>query len=218
MNNTEIGFLFDLDGVLIDSEHEYTRIWSEIDQMFPTGVENFAMTIKGETLPEILNNNFSAYDKQNIIDELNRREQKMHYPWLPGAKELLEEIKTRGYKMVLVTSSNDTKMRHLKEERPDLLRYFDDIVTANRVSKSKPDPEGYQLGASLIGLPPSQCIVFEDSAQGVKAGRAAGAYVIGLTTTLPATSLEAYSDQILETLADTDLDTLIKRATANKHI
>lgn len=218
MSNTEIGFLFDLDGVLIDSEHEYTQIWSEIDRMFPTGVENFAMTIKGETLPEILNNNFSAYDKQKIIDELNRREQKMHYPWLPGAKELLEKLKSHGYKMVLVTSSNDIKMHHLKEERPDLLQYFDDIVTANRISKSKPDPEGYLLGASLIGMPASRCVVFEDSAQGVKAGRAAGAYVVGLTTTLPSTSLEAHCDEIVETLADVDLSRLIERINKSKQM
>ena len=59
MNNDNIGFLFDLDGVLIDSESEYTQIWEEIDRHFPTGIENFAIRIKGQTLPEILNANFS---------------------------------------------------------------------------------------------------------------------------------------------------------------
>ena len=96
MNNDNIGFLFDLDGVLIDSESEYTRIWEEIDRHFPTGIENFAIRIKGQTLPEILNANFSPEIHSNVIDMLNSMEQRMSYRMLPGAQEMLDTLRTRG--------------------------------------------------------------------------------------------------------------------------
>lgn len=205
MCEKRIGFLFDLDGVLIDSETEYTRIWSEIEQHFPTGIEGFAIKIKGQTLPEILNTHFDKEVHQKVIDMLNEKEQQMRYDWLPGAKELLDEIRRAGYEAVLVTSSNEIKMRHLREERPELESYFKDIVTADKISRSKPDPEGYLLGSKILGLPPENCIVFEDSAQGVKAGQRAGAYVVGLTTTLPESAIAEFSNKVIATLADVNL-------------
>ncbi len=210
MNSETIGFLFDLDGVLIDSEREYTRIWSEIDRKYPTGIENFAIKIKGQTLPEILNKHYPPELHQAVTDELNRMEQQMRYEWLPGARELLENIRSRGFKAVLVTSSNDIKMQHLREERPELEGYFFDIVTADKISRSKPDPEGYLLGARMLGARPERCVVFEDSAQGVRAGEAAGAYVVGLTTTLPAEQLKDHCNRIIGNLAEIHLDELIK--------
>lgn len=205
MNRNEIGFLFDLDGVLIDSETEYTRIWSEIDTQFPTGVDNFPIRIKGQTLPEILRNYFAPADHAAVVDMLNAKEQKMHYGWLPGARELLEEIKHCGYGAVLVTSSNNIKMHHLREERPELESYFKYIVTADKITHSKPDPEGYLLGASMLGVRPERCVVFEDSQQGMKAGRRAGAYVVGLTTTLPATVIETVCDLMVHDLSEVNV-------------
>lgn len=205
----KIGFLFDLDGVLIDSETEYTRIWQEIDRTYPTGVQDFAISIKGQTLPEILNKHYPVDIHQQVIEMLNRMEQKMHYDMLPGAREMLEVLRSRGFGAVLVTSSNDIKMRHLREEQPDLESFFTDIVTADRIRHSKPDPEGYLLGAKILGAEPQRCVVFEDSEQGVRAGQAAGTYVVGLTTTLPVEQLEKYCDITVSTLAETDLDKII---------
>lgn len=209
-NTERIGFLFDLDGVLIDSEREYTRIWQEIDRRYPTGIDDFAIKIKGQTLPEILGKNYPPELHGPVTDALNSMEQVMRYEMLPGASEMLSELRRRGLGAVLVTSSNDMKMRHLREEQPELESYFTDIVTANRITRSKPDPEGYLLGARLLGARPSRCVVFEDSAQGVRAGRAAGAYVVGLTTTLPASMLEPFADMLVDNLADVDLDALIQ--------
>lgn len=204
-----IGFLFDLDGVLIDSEREYTRIWSEIDREYPTGVENFAIKIKGMTLPEILAENYPTGLHDKIMEMLYEKEQKMRYNMLPGAKKMLEGLQRRGISAVLVTSSNEMKMRHLREELPELESYFADIVTADRITHSKPDPEGYLLGARLLNAEPKRCVVFEDSAQGVRAGHAAGAYVVGLTTTLDAATLKPYCNRIVPTLADVSLDDII---------
>ena len=76
INPDTIGFLFDLDGVIIDSEREYTRIWHAIDQKFPTGVENFEYVIKGRTLTEILDTFFPDRDTHpKVTDMLNEMEQ-----------------------------------------------------------------------------------------------------------------------------------------------
>ncbi len=206
----KIGFLFDLDGVLIDSETEYTRIWTEIEQRFPTGIADFAIKIKGQTLPEILSSNFKESDHEQIVAILNEKEQKMRYPWLPGAESLLKEITEAGYEAVLVTSSNDLKMQHLREERPELVPQFKDIVTADKISRSKPDPEGYLLGASMLGVEPCRCVVFEDSRQGMKAGRSAGATVVGLTTTLPAPDIENLCDKMVGDLSEVNLEMIKK--------
>ena len=206
--SNEIGFLFDLDGVLIDSESEYTRIWTEIDRHFPSGVDNFPIVIKGQTLPEILNTHYPVELHDSVVEMLNAKEQQMRYEYLPGAFELLSRLNEEGYGCVLVTSSNEMKMNHLREERPELEHFFADIVTADKITHSKPHPEGYLLGASMLGVPAAKCVVFEDSRQGVRAGNAAGAFVIGLTTTLPAETLKPYCNRIVGTLADIDLNEL----------
>lgn len=204
-----IGFLFDLDGVLIDSETEYTRIWSGIDRRHPTGVKDFAIVIKGKTLPEILAGYFPPELHPVIIDELNAEEQRMRYRLLPGADRMLSRLEREGIGHALVTSSNGMKMRHLREELPGFENRFDHIVTADLVKRSKPDPEGYLLGASLLGVEPRRCVVFEDSAQGVRAGHTAGAYVIGLSTTLPAEKIQDWCDEVVTSLADVDFDSLV---------
>ncbi|MDE7402605.1 MAG: HAD-IA family hydrolase [Muribaculaceae bacterium] len=205
------GFLFDLDGVLIDSETEYTRIWSEIDKAFPTGITDFARKIKGETLPKILNTYFPAELHSKVTAMLDSEEQRMRYNYMPGARELIDELKRNSLPFALVTSSNSYKMQHLEEELPGFQKEFNAVITADKVSKSKPDPEGYLLGAKSLGLPASRCVVFEDSLQGVKAGRKSGAFTVGLSTTLPTEIIAPWCDMIVSDLSEIDLQALIER-------
>lgn len=205
-----IGFLFDLDGVLIDSEEEYTRIWREINQIFPTGIEKFEEKIKGTTLTNILTQYYP--DKQiqkEVTAMLLDLEAKMNYAYKEGAEELLDEIRENGFPLALVTSSNDAKMNHLKEEIPDLCDKFHFIVTSDLINKSKPDPEGYLLAASMLDCCASDCYVFEDSLQGVKAGKNAGAHVIGISGTLAPEVLEPFSDVVINTLTDFHLESVL---------
>ncbi|MDE5806833.1 MAG: HAD family hydrolase, partial [Muribaculaceae bacterium] len=118
--------------------------------------------------------------------------------------ELLTWLKENEVPTVLVTSSNEKKMRHLREELPEAESFFTHIVTGDKVSRSKPDPEGYLLGAKLIGRRPQNCVVFEDYLQGVKAGRAAGAFIVGVAGTLDKETIEPFSDIIVDSLAEID--------------
>lgn len=206
---TDIGFLFDLDGVLIDSESQYTKIWSEIESRFPTGIEKFASTIKGMTLDNIIATHFPNNDAavRSLLHEL---ENKMEYRWLPNAKEFIQWLIDNRIPRALVTSSDDEKMRHLNEEIPELMSMFTAIVTADKITKSKPDPEGYLLAASLLGMNPRNCAVVEDSAQGVRAGQASGSYVIGVAGTLPAERIEPFCDIVVYNLGELDKANLIE--------
>lgn len=205
-----IGFLFDLDGVLIDSEREYSKIWAQVNLEFPTGVTKLESVIKGCTLDKILDDHYTDREiREKVVARLYELEGRMKYEYLPGASELLQYLNHESIPAALVTSSNDVKMRHLDEELPLLHSYFDTIVTADLITKSKPDPEGYLLAARKLGCKPANCVVFEDSLQGVKAGKASGAYVVGIEGTLPAQVLEPYADLVVDSLEKVDLKTLI---------
>ena len=97
--------------------------------------------------------------------------------------EFLGELKDAGIPAAIVTSSDNVKMDFLFKRHPEFKDYFAAIITGSMVEHSKPDPEGYLLGASKIGVAPEDCFVFEDSLQGVEAGARSGAAVIAVATT-----------------------------------
>ena len=198
--------LFDLDGVLIDTEPVYTEIWSDIERHFPTGIDNFAKIIKGTTLPNILSTYFRPEDHNAIIEMLTISEDNMAYPLFPDTVPFLEKLRQAGIPAAIVTSSNDIKMKRLFSMYPGFENYFKSVITDSRVKRSKPDPEGYLLGATDLGMAPADCVVFEDSFNGLKAGRAAGAPVVALATTNSPDSLRPYCDLLAQHLGDKVLD------------
>lgn len=200
--------LFDLDGVLIDSETEYTRFWKKVGLHYRPDVPDLAIRIKGTTLENILDTYFPAAQHPEIIKAIDEQERTMTYNIKPGVTDLLTLLMERGIPAVMVTSSNNLKMSRLWKQHPEFRDYFTHIVTADMISRSKPDPEGYLLGAEMAGVPIRRCCVFEDSRQGVMAGRNAGAYVIGIAGTLPAETIAPYSDRVIDTLEGFDVDAL----------
>ena len=180
------GVLFDLDGVVVDSESIYTQFWSDIDKLYPTGVENFAIAIKGNTLQRILADYFPDNDvKQDILERIKDFEISMRYKPFAEAIRFINELKRNQFRIAIVTSSSQKKMDNLYAQNPGFREMFDAVVTGDMVSHSKPDPEPYLLGAKAIGVAPESCYVFEDSISGIESGIRAGATVIGLATTLP---------------------------------
>ena len=206
----KIGFLFDLDGVLIDSEREYTKIWNEIEKEYPTGIENFAYKIKGQTLGKILSDNYPDPEiREKVTVRLHVLEKKMRYRYCEGAENLLERINEKGGKIAVVTSSDEVKMAHLHSDLPSFRNKVGVIIDASKVHKSKPDPEGYLLGAKKLGADIAKSVVFEDSVQGVRAGNASSAYVVGITGTKSRDELLPYSDIVIDSLLEINLEELI---------
>ncbi|MDE6697680.1 MAG: HAD family phosphatase [Muribaculaceae bacterium] len=204
----DIGCLFDCDGVIVDSERIYTKIWEAIETQWPTGIENFTYKIKGTTLEDILERYFPEEVRADVTKELLRLEGMMIYDALPGALDFLDELKRKGIPTAMVTSSNGYKMAHLWNDMPHLKEKFNVVITGDEVTCSKPDPEGYLAAAHAIGVDPKRCAVFEDSLQGVKAGKAAGAFVVGVAGTLKASDIAPYSDIVVNKVADIDVDEL----------
>ena len=207
-SNDKIACLFDLDGVLVDSERIYTKIWEAIEQQWPTGIENFAYKIKGTTLEDIIQRYFPEEVSKDVISELIRLEGMMIYAPLPGAVEFLDSLKAREIPIALVTSSNGLKMEHLWTDMPGFKEKFNVVITGDEVKCSKPDPEGYLAAAKALGVNPAKCAVFEDSLQGVKAGKAAGAFVVGVAGTLKAEDIAPYSDILVNAVAEVNIDKL----------
>lgn len=191
--------LFDFDGVVMDTESQYSIIWDAIGQIYHPEINHFDMVIKGQTLTQI----FAAYfpDKaiQNeVIDKLYAYEAQMKYVYTPRCKEYLLHLRSQGIKTALVTSSNDAKMKNVYRDHPDFSSLWDEILTADMFSHSKPHPECYLMAAKMLSVNPADCVVYEDSLHGLKAGRAAGMYVVGLATT--------YSRDVITPLADEVID------------
>lgn len=202
--------LFDLDGVLIDTEPVYSTIWSDIERHFPTGVENFPQAIKGTTLPNILDKYFRKTDHAAIIEMLHKAEDNMEYPLFPATIPFLEKLKAAGIPAAIVTSSGDKKMNRIFETYPGFRDFFGSVVTDSRVKLGKPNPDCYLLGAADLGIDAKDCTVFEDSFNGLIAGRAAGAKLVALATTNPAEKLREYTNLVVDSLADSALDILFE--------
>lgn len=191
--------LFDFDGVVVDTEPIYDIFWNEAGKRYGLGIDNFAAVIKGTTLPYIMDKYFSDRSeefRQMVVKESTEYESTMPLPAMPGSMEFLHMLKDKGVQIGLVTSSDDTKVaRAFKLHH--LENMFDTVVTADRITKGKPDPMCYLLAASDLGVSPADCLVFEDSFAGIQAGTDAGMRVIGLSTTNPTESLK---DKVYEVI------------------
>jgi HAD superfamily hydrolase (TIGR01509 family) len=197
----EICVLFDLDGVLIDTESQYDIFWRKTAGDYHLGIENFEHKIKGTTLPNILSTWFSHFSQEEQA-ELCRKsrewESQMTFPPIPGALEFIDELRRQSVRMGLVTSSDDEKLKHVFAAL-HLNGVFDTVVSADRITKGKPDPMCYLLAAADLDVAPAQCIVFEDSFPGIAAGTAAGMIVVGLSTTNPE---ETIRDKVARVIPD----------------
>lgn len=201
-SNTLHAALFDLDGVLVDTEPEYTRIWRDIDARFPTGVDNFPIKIKGTTLKDILSTYYPDKTLHPLIHEmLVEREASMRYTLFDGVMSFLLQLKEAGIPAAIVTSSGEAKMKRLFADKPNFAVCFADVITDARVKHSKPDPEGYITAARSLGVNAEDCFVFEDSINGLLAGRRAWATVIALSTSNPAERLLPLADAVLPSFA-----------------
>lgn len=188
MDNTKcIAALFDFDGVVMDTETQYSLFWNEIGKQYFPQIEEFGRIIKGQTLVNIYAKYFAGMEKeqQDITARLNQFEKEMAYEYIPGVVEFMKDLRAHGVKMAIVTSSNDLKMANVYKAHPELKELVDRILTAEMFTRSKPAPDCFLLGAEVFGTVPQNCVVFEDSFHGLEAGNAAGMAVVGLCTTNP---------------------------------
>ena len=187
--------LFDFDGVIMDTERQYSVFWSRIGEEY-LGQKAFGSTIKGQTLKYIYSRFFAGKeDVQNeVTAKLDRFEREMPYPEVPGALAFMKELHDAGVPTAVVTSSNSVKMENVYRCYPGFRELAGHIYTSEFFTKSKPDPECFLLAMKELGGTPADTVIFEDSVNGLKAARAAGAMVVGLTTSNPEETVREMSD------------------------
>ncbi len=187
INSNLKAVLFDMDGVLIDSEIVYlNRIYSKIspkykflskEDLYPiVGMDDKRTRIflHNITCEPLDNEAFDIY-MQDILKDIQIAEYKDVLN--PGVLVTLEFLKKGNFKVALASSS---KMRIIKEvlKQCEIESFFDYVISGEKFKESKPNPEIYLTAIREIGCTPDECIVIEDSSYGIEAGSLAGAYVI----------------------------------------
>lgn len=185
MNTTKtIAALFDFDGVIMDTETQYTVFWNEQGLKY-LNEEDFGRRIKGQTLAQIYEKYFSTLPEaqQEITAKLNVFEKQMSYEYIPGVEAFIADLHRHDVKIAVVTSSNEEKMQNVYNAHPEFKGMVDRILTGEMFARSKPAPDCFLLGMEIFESIPESTYVFEDSFHGLQAGMTSGATVIGLATT-----------------------------------
>ncbi|SEE08991.1 haloacid dehalogenase superfamily, subfamily IA, variant 3 with third motif having DD or ED [Prevotella aff. ruminicola Tc2-24] len=189
--------LFDLDGVVFDTEPQYSIFWGMICRQYHPERPGLEHEIKGQTLTQIYERWFSGDlepERESITNRLNAYEQTMHYDFIDGFETLISDLRSHGVLTAVVTSSNQPKMESVNKHQPIFRSLFDRVLTSEDFTRSKPDPECYLKAAELFGVDAEECVVFEDSFNGLRSGRAAEMSVVGLATTNPVEAIAPLSD------------------------
>jgi sugar-phosphatase len=190
--------LFDLDGVLVDSTGSVTRQWqrwAEENGIDPQKVVEIAHGVRSIEVIRTLAPHLDATAEGLRIEKREAADQE-GVAVMPGAAALLKAIPDGRW--CVVTSGT----RYLATSRLKLaqLPTPNVLVSADDVSKGKPDPEPYLMGARLLGMNPAECLVIEDAPAGIRAAHAGGMKAIGITSTYPASGLQE-ADAIVQKLA-----------------
>lgn len=176
--------LFDFDGVVVDTETQYSVFWHRAGADY-LGMTDLESRVKGQTLTYIYDTFFPGMTREQaeITAALNRFEQEMTFDFIPGVLDFIADLRRHDVRMAVVTSSNEQKMAAVYRAHPEVKTLFDRILTAEMFTRSKPAPDCFLLGMEVFGTTPDTTYVFEDSFNGLRAGIASGAAVIGLATT-----------------------------------
>ncbi len=197
---------FGLDGVIVDTEQYYDTFWNDVSVQNELGIDNFAATIKGMTINAVLDLYFaiSTIDEKKAIKKAaSTMEQSINYKEIaiPGVLEFINYAKEKDYKIGLVTSSSTHKVGAVLSQL-SLDGVFDTIITADSIKRGKPDPMGFVLAQTNLGVQSNECAVFEDAFSGIKAATYAFMRVIGVATTLSADFLKDYTYGVVNDFTD----------------
>ncbi|WP_410770812.1 beta-phosphoglucomutase [Fontibacillus sp. BL9] len=190
MLETMKGAIFDLDGVIVDTAKYHYLAWRSLAQRLGFEfTEEDNERLKGVSRTESLQillevggveadeaERLEMADAKNkeYVDYISRLEPS---EILPGAREYLLLLRSKGVRVALGSASKNAEFIL---NRLGIAELFDAIIDGTKVSKAKPDPEVFLAASAALGLEPSECVVFEDAAAGVQAGKSAGSKVVGI--------------------------------------
>jgi beta-phosphoglucomutase len=186
------GVIFDLDGVLVTTDELHYRAWKRLadgegipfDRAVNERLRGVSRMESLEILLERSPRTYTSEQKAILADRKNAAYRESLHALtpadvLPGAREMLAELRRRGVRTAVGSSSRNAP---LILERTGLGDSLDVVVDGNDISRSKPDPEVFLLAAERLGLSARECLVVEDAVAGIEAGRRAGMAVFGIGT------------------------------------
>lgn len=186
----KVGFIFDLDGVIVDTAKYHYLAWkklaNELGFDFTEEQNELFKGVSRKRCLEILlgigdisasQEQFDTWMVDKNIDYLAYIEKMDASEILPDVPRVLEYLKKKNIPIALGSASKNAKPIL---EKVGLLSYFDSIVDGNSVTKAKPDPEVFLIAAENLGVEPSSCLVFEDAVAGIQAANAAKMICIGI--------------------------------------
>ena len=202
--------LFDLDGVIVDTEGLYSGFWQGIGEKCFSD-SGFGDRIKGRTLDNIYAVFFPGQTalQKEITAALDQFEHDMPYEYVPGVLEFIADLQRRGIPRAVVTSSNRKKMENVYARHPEFKGMFDRIFTGEDFARSKPAPDCYLLGMDTFGAAKKSTVIFEDSFSGLKSARDSGGFVVGLATTNSREAITPLADLVIEDFTRIDTERLL---------
>lgn len=201
------GAIFDMDGLLFDTERMYQQTWREIAEEMGICLDNgFTKAISGTNglhMCRMIEKYYHFRDGTSIMEKcIKRMNQKLsiYVPIKKGVYEILNFFSEKGIPMAVASSSTMQQIEknlHMAE----IYDYFSAIVSGEEVKHGKPEPDIFICAAQKIGCTPQECFVFEDSENGIKAGYAAGCFTIMVPDIIEASSaIEPYCKKICQDL------------------
>ena len=185
--------IFDLDGVIIDSNPAIVTFWNHWANQFGFDLtqDMILQWVYGRKVTATIDGlfSFTNQEQQNTIKEAGYAfDAAMHPTGIEGVQDFVQTLKALDFPRGVATSSHKERMEQMLE-RVGLPHHFEYSITAHDVQKGKPDPEPYLKMAEKLRFAPSECVVFEDAISGVQSAIAAGMTCIGIGNQLTAKSL-----------------------------
>ena len=209
--------VFDLDGLLIDSEVVWNRVrsdvaaeqgveWTEGDQRAVMGVSTAAWTAY---MIDRLGLDLTPGAVQKLVVERMVASYKEHIPFKPGAAQLVA-LAGEHYPLALASGSV-RELIDLVVASPELTNCFQVVVSADEVERGKPHPDVYLETARRLEVTPEACVCLKDSGHGIDAGKAAGMRVIAVPDPrfMPEAATLAHADVVVGSLTDVTLEMLV---------
>jgi HAD superfamily hydrolase (TIGR01509 family) len=211
----EIAFLFDMDGVIVDSNPYHKIALKQFCKQHGQELteEQLREKIYGRTNKDWIANLFGNIDQETLKKYADEKEALFRELYekdikpVEGLPEFLKSMELQGIARAIATSAPKENV-DFTLKKTGLGKYFQTILDESFVNKGKPDPEIYLKTAAALGYKPEHCIVLEDSLSGVASGKAAGCKVIGITTTHSREELKD-TDMVIENFLRLDPKKLI---------
>lgn len=194
--------IFDLDGTLLDNNYFHRISWMEYLKNTGREIseEEFNQNMNGRTNHDAVQYIYGKDLTEDRITEITLEKEAVYRKMyakdikpVPGLIELLNFYESKNISMAIATSGIQPNIDFMFDHIP-IKQFFKAVINSSHITKGKPDPEIYLKTSEILGVPPDQCLVFEDAVVGIKAAMAAGMKVIAVATT-----------QTLEELSGADL-------------